>query len=483
MLPQSRKKSRKKTDDTEQDRPVLSRPRNLNTRPDGPAPLPLRLPAPANEGAPPGDPALDVPRFPLLPALPPFAQLPRLPPGTGTGAPPKPPAIGGTRRPPKPLPPTPTRIVPPANPPTVEAPLPLPSALPQIPLPTREEQAAERVVRTAREMIGATNAHTLEEIYDHYYENGFRTRRDEASTIYRRLTADRSLYTAKPISPARFGEFLSIAEQTGIVTSQLVIKAETDLEKWREELAEHERSVFFLKLQKEVDLELTPEQDALLNSPPPAKPRLWATTLTEALSVGDYIRVANKRSSPGLSGALRRIIVNVRSQQIALEVATALSRLFGSSEVSPWLTLYKVFLASADLNEPIKFDKIVVYYAPHDSGDGEDHVGAALVSTISAAIPPGTGLDTFGPFYSPVAPGIAWAEDPSTTPGPLQTLSFSQGRVTAIAAVIRANPHIPTFDHFLTHITTQLQKMNIDPYAPHRHLGPSTGPSPRPSHS
>jgi len=282
-------------------------------------------------------------------------------------------------------------------------------------------------------------------------------------------------------------DFISFAEQTALVASQLVEHARTTAENahttWAQKTKEYDLKIHYLGLQREMDVDLTPEELTFLASGPPADPVLPETSLEEALAMGDYIRALNRNAATEnrTSGdRVRRIIVNVSSQQVALSVATALSELFGVPEISPWISGYKVFLATARLSTGIKFDKIIVYYTPQQSGDGEDHLGGLIVSAISGAIPPDAAVDEFGPFYSPLAPGIAWAEDPSTVPG-LENLSFSQTRINAVNAVILGHRRIPAFEEFVRLVAERMRETNIDPLFPHRHLDGPLDRSPRPS--
>ncbi|ROO87122.1 hypothetical protein EDD29_4713 [Actinocorallia herbida] len=495
MLPQSRKKSRKKTDGTELDRPVLSRPRNLNTRPDGPAPLPLRPPAPADDGTPPGEPVPDGPQDVAGPPAIRRARLVRDVPGL-------PPALPPPADPPTTAPP----VNPPAlAPPTADA---APRArllarspvtrdtAPQIPMPAPEERAAEQERREPARRgtrIAATVA-ALQQIYAFYYTNGTRNQVDDANeaerknhfnAIYDRFTTGSSSYTATPIDYAGFEEFRRAVETTGEVESQIVQNTKNILALWRAKKDEYDRNIAVIEEKRYLLQPLAPEDLAYLNSEPPQKPVRPVDTIEAALAGGDYIRVFNRNFTTrygDLVGKVRRIIVNVVSQQAALAVAAALSALYERPGTALWISEYKVFLSTAPLTEDIKLDKIVVYYLPQDGENGEDLVGGILVSAISAAIPPGTAVDEFGPFYAPVAPGIAWAEDPSTFPG-LQDSSFSQSRISAVAAVVRRNESVPTADDFIALVAAEMRAVGVDPFNPHRHVGGPPNLSPRPSRS
>jgi len=172
-----------------------------------------------------------------------------------------------------------------------------------------------------------------------------------------------------------------------------------------------------------------------------------------------------------IKGRARRIIVNVKTQEAALDVAKRLSDLYQDDEVSPFIREYKVYLSSRPTPAAdVKHDKLVVYYAlAPGNDDSSDDVGNQIAAAIQQVVKP-EDIDTeFAPFYSRVGPGIAWAEEPKYFVDELKG-SFTSTRRDIIAQVIKDNPDVASAEAFRVLVDRALETAKVDPERPHRHV-------------
>ncbi|MBO3746179.1 hypothetical protein J5X84_08905 [Streptosporangiaceae bacterium NEAU-GS5] len=205
--------------------------------------------------------------------------------------------------------------------------------------------------------------------------------------------------------------------------------------------------------------------------------------LRDALEQGDYIALDNK-AYPGIHSTQerreRRLIVNVTTQQAALRITHALAPLFDSPDVYQFFKQVKVFVSTQpDSSYHVKNDKLVVYYdLGPERADGTDFVGDRLVDTINGAIGTDDVDETATPFYSELAPAIAWAEDPKDFIPRFSGVSFTKSRAEAIALAVRhaarkaeqSGQTMDNPDDLLGLIQLAFVFYGINPVRPNRHL-------------
>ena len=194
---------------------------------------------------------------------------------------------------------------------------------------------------------------------------------------------------------------------------------------------------------------------------------------TEAESVedGDYFHVHNRKyQSPDKTGRARRIIVNVNTQKAGLKVAAGLNDLIAKDpKVAGNLSEYKIYLSKTATSKQMKHDKLVIYYAvdPADP-DGSDTIGNKIAAKINGSIKPEDIDEGFAPFYSNIAPGLAWAEEPKQYVGSMSG-SFTRTRSDVIKQVIKSNPVIRSKEEFIAKVNAALDAAGVEADSPHRH--------------
>lgn len=191
------------------------------------------------------------------------------------------------------------------------------------------------------------------------------------------------------------------------------------------------------------------------------------------LTTGDYFRVYNDAyagTKAQLKGKARRIIVNVKTQKAALQAAKALTHLYANPAVSPYFRQFKVYLSGKQGDTAkVKYDKLVVYYRTGDEDGSTDKVGDAIASAVDSAVKPTDRETAFAPFYSRVAPGIAWAEEPKYYVDKLKK-SFTRTRSNIIASVIKKNTKVASKAAFAKLVTDAFAASGIDTTRPQRHI-------------
>lgn len=192
----------------------------------------------------------------------------------------------------------------------------------------------------------------------------------------------------------------------------------------------------------------------------------------ESVKKGDYFHVHNLRADrkQDLKGRARRIIVNVNSQKAGLKVASGLNSLISSDPaVRKNLREYKIYLSKTPTSGPMKHDKLVIYYAL-DAGDadGTDTVGNRIAAKINTSVKPDDIDQGFAPFYSNVAPGLAWAEEPKYAVSSMSG-SFTSTRSDIIKKVISSNATIASKEDFIKKVNEALDAAGVEPTSPHRH--------------
>ncbi|MFI6604249.1 T3SS effector HopA1 family protein [Nonomuraea sp. NPDC050536] len=273
------------------------------------------------------------------------------------------------------------------------------------------------------------NASALDKIYDRYYDGSGKQKKIAKlrTRLYSFMGKGTTDYLKAPIALKDFQSFVSKGKQVYRVTSQsLGSAASTDPKAVEAKLAD-----------------------------------------------GDYFRVYNEAyagTKADLAGKARRIIVNVKTQEAALRVSEALTTLYGNKDVGPFVRQFKVFLSGKQGNTAkVKYDKLVVYYRTGDSPDSSDKVGDAIASTIEKAAKPSDRETAFAPFYSRVAPGIAWSEEPKYYVSTL-TGSFTKTRRDIIAGVIENNPNITDKAAFAKLVADAFRAAKVDADKPAQHL-------------
>ena len=110
----------------------------------------------------------------------------------------------------------------------------------------------------------------------------------------------------------------------------------------------------------------------------------------------------------------------------------------------------------------------MIYYDYEAGEDGADYVGDKIVSVVSAS---GAGVgEDLAPFYSYVAPGIAWAQEPKYyRKDALMKGSFTDTRANVIAAVIAANDTVASAPAFIELVRQEFAKYGVDLNSAHRH--------------
>jgi hypothetical protein len=299
----------------------------------------------------------------------------------------------------------------------------------------------------------ATKA-ALEKVYDAYYDRGnWRGGRAQLDKLYNMMGVGEPGYLTTAATDADLQEL--VAQPDSRVKAQ----------RWSGKE----------KADKEYAAKLGAYNANPQGKQPPKKP-VGPNSNAEAIVRGDYFHIHNlNHEYHKEQERVRRIIVNVKTQQAGLKVARNLGALFQNPEVSPFLREYKIYLSkTANPNERVKHDKLVVYYETRrGSEDSPDSVGDKIVAAIEGAVTPDERGAEFAPFYSRVGPGIAWAEEPKYF---VQSLSgsFTTTRSGIIEKVIKDNPTIASKEEFITLVNEALQKAKVDPVTAHRHLVPVT---------
>jgi hypothetical protein len=193
----------------------------------------------------------------------------------------------------------------------------------------------------------------------------------------------------------------------------------------------------------------------------------------EVAKKGDYFHVENNNSETRdhLTGNARRIIVNVKTQQAGLKIAHSLHDLYQDEEVSRYFRNFKIYLATNPHPQmELKYDKIVIYYRfPPAKKDGPDVVGDRIVTTVLGAVSEDDFDPKLSPFYSRIADGIAWAEEPKYFVQGLDD-SFTEARRDTIARVIRTNLSVGSEIAFKRLVLTAIDTDSVNPEFPHRHV-------------
>ncbi|GAB1823863.1 hypothetical protein [Herbidospora sp. RD11066] len=207
-------------------------------------------------------------------------------------------------------------------------------------------------------------------------------------------------------------------------------------------------------------------------------PQEYPDDLRKALAMGDYLHVMNTLvffKDADLHRRMRRLVVNVSSQQTALFLARRLSLVFADPEIGANFVKFKVLLQSTNTDDPPKYDKLVLYYlVGDDPGDRSDVVGGKLLSKVKDGVPPGEGELNMSPFYSRVAYFVGWAEEPKhNMPGPPTEDSFTQSRARIVQSVIENTPVVATPKELAAKVYIAIEAAGLPWTSPHRHEDPS----------
>ncbi|MFI6738542.1 hypothetical protein ACIBI9_36940 [Nonomuraea sp. NPDC050451] len=197
----------------------------------------------------------------------------------------------------------------------------------------------------------------------------------------------------------------------------------------------------------------------------------------QALAGGDYFHFTNNRKDPSLrDGVRRRIVVNVRSQEQALQIADALLAQFDDPTVSPFVAKFKVLMSFKRMEPVTKGDKIVVYYTTDATDPATDRVGERIVDAITGAIPVDRTDPRLAPFYSVITHGIAWADEAGGA-------SFTTRRDDLMQEVVDENPQLISETAFYNAVLAKFAEKNVDPANTHQYvtqqLNAPPGPRPR----
>ncbi|WP_062349254.1 hypothetical protein [Herbidospora yilanensis] len=170
--------------------------------------------------------------------------------------------------------------------------------------------------------------------------------------------------------------------------------------------------------------------------------------LQQAAAAGDYFHVANLQHTfdPGRNARrMRRLAVNVRTQEAALSLTAGLTTLFADEEVGPYFEKVKVFLSEAPAESPVKTDKLVLYYLTADDAQdgGPDVVGDRLLAAINSMLPPDQAVMLTSPFYSRVAEAVTWAEDAQHFMPGAEGMSFTDTRASLIREILDTDEAMP----------------------------------------
>ncbi|GLX95353.1 hypothetical protein [Herbidospora sp. NBRC 101105] len=207
-------------------------------------------------------------------------------------------------------------------------------------------------------------------------------------------------------------------------------------------------------------------------------PQEYEGDLETALILGDYLHVMNTVvffKEADLHRRMRRLVVNVRSQQTALLLARKLSLVFADGEIGANFVKFKVLLQSTKTDDPPKYDKLVLYYlVGDDPGDRSDVVGSRLLAKVRDGVPPGEGEMNMSPFYSRVAYFVGWAEEPKhNMPGGPTDDSFTQSRARIVQSVIESTPAVGTSKELAVKVYQAIEGAGLPWKSPHRHEEPS----------
>jgi len=188
------------------------------------------------------------------------------------------------------------------------------------------------------------------------------------------------------------------------------------------------------------------------------------------LNKGNYYHVHNRHyvKPESRQGLARRIVANVASQQDTMLVFNRLVAFFKSGDPAVLhIREFKVYVGNSGKTR-VKKDKLVVYYDYVAGAGGADVVGDAIVAVVQSA--GATFGEDLAPFYSVVASGIAWAEEPKFhSRGATMQGSFTRTRATVITAVINANELIANAGQFLELVAAAFRCEGIDLARAHRH--------------
>ncbi|WP_066366100.1 hypothetical protein [Herbidospora mongoliensis] len=207
-------------------------------------------------------------------------------------------------------------------------------------------------------------------------------------------------------------------------------------------------------------------------------PQEYEGDLKTALILGDYLHVMNTVvffKDADLHRRMRRLVVNVRSQQTALLLARKLSLVFADEEIGASFVKFKVLLQSTKTDDPPKYDKLVLYYlVGDDPGDRSDIVGSRLLAKVRDGVPTGEGEMNMSPFYSRVAYFVGWAEEPKhNMPGAPTDDSFTQSRARIVRSVIENTPVAGTPKELAAKVYVAIEDAGLPWKSPHRHEDPS----------
>ncbi|WP_061300611.1 T3SS effector HopA1 family protein [Herbidospora cretacea] len=207
-------------------------------------------------------------------------------------------------------------------------------------------------------------------------------------------------------------------------------------------------------------------------------PQLYAPA--EAMTQGDYWHLQNDRhvfDPTQFAKRMRRLVVNVTTQEHALTLAKALTHLFDDPDMGPLFHKLKVFLSTEPTGDDLaKNDKLVLYYLlGGNPGDFTDWMGEALLDHIAANLPPEAGKLVASPFYSRVAEAVSWSEEPEHHMPGAEGVSFTDSRAAAIKRVLDdadAEP-VTSGEDLAKRVFRVFEEMGIPSLERHRHLDPS----------
>jgi hypothetical protein len=285
----------------------------------------------------------------------------------------------------------------------------------------------------------AANAKAMGDLYKLYYRSdGNRLPNAKVNAVYNLMGTGKTNYGKAPVTARDFRRFMETPNTT--INGQKVSDYRARMRAW---------------------------EAGDKSTPPPTGPK----TEAESVQNGDYFHVHNgSYQRPNKKGTARRIIVNVNTQKAGLKVTAGLNALINADpKVAANLSEYKIYLSQKEISGPMKHDKLVIYYSvdPTDP-DGSDTIGNRIAAKISSSIKPADIDQGFAPFYSNIAPGLAWAEEPkyyvSTMGG-----SFTTTRSEIIKKVIADSPVIRSKEEFIKKVNDSLNAAGVDETSPHRH--------------
>ncbi|MFI7134638.1 T3SS effector HopA1 family protein [Nonomuraea sp. NPDC050153] len=311
--------------------------------------------------------------------------------------------------------------------------------------PTSDRIASPRVTRTGAGMLSDQDRYRLndnrdkkfvDELYEEWYDGASGDRRsgtdaDTWEDVYGLMGVGSAGYLKKAIDTMEVWDFVRQGQTDGYVVENQGAEDDPPVEFWR------------------------------------------------GLSGGDYFRVlkspSGSLSAEDVRNRSRRLIVNLNSQEAGLRVAKALTPLFKDPTLGDNFSQFKVYLSSkAYPNQPVKNDKMVVYYVVGEDADGSgaDAVGDKLISTIDGAIRPGDANISVSPFYSRLTEAVSWAEEAEEYMSVEERQSFTMSRAKVIASVLQDNPNVRDAAELETLIKKAFQDKGIRAEARHRHMPP-----------